>query len=159
MSLRLGTLVSLAQYLEAWNLNKLSETCKHFGGANDQFGHSLIEEAARRVIDKEANDDEKQELELITEYNYVEKYDHLLDVLRLPLVWDQLIGKNIRRANGDRSTFQVDKYKNQTKVAISDFVMRSGRHFVELTSSRGACLGGIIRPGTSDWFEVGVHSL
>jgi len=114
---------------------------------------------ARRVIDKEANDDEKQQLELITESNHVEKYDHLLGVLRVPLEWDQLIGKNIRRVNRDRSAFRVDKYKNQTKVAISDFVMRSGRHFVELTTSGGNCVGGIIRPGTSDWFEVGAYSL
>ena len=95
--------ILLADLLDARDLSQVSQTCKALGGEQAAYGGlSLVEEAARRLIDG-ASDDEKAALPKFEGESWVELYRHLL-MLRSKLTFDQLIGRNITHCDGDAST-------------------------------------------------------
>ena len=77
---------------------------------------------------------------------------HQLVLLRSPLYFDQLVGTNLQYVNSkDKSKVHVIKSNNSTKSAISNFVMRAGKHYVEFPNESGrgffsANETGIMRP-------------
>ena len=140
-------LVCIAPYLNAEELVNLALTSKHFGIRTGEDQPSLMEEVVRQVIVNEQTEYEQSALPKYENESYLELYHHLL-MLRKPLKFDQLLGKNLQYVNGDKTKVFVRPANNSTKTAVSNNVMRAGKHYVEFTAESFPRLTsvGIIRP-------------
>ena len=126
-------LVCIAPYLNAEELVNLALTSKHFGIRTGEDQPSLMEEVVRQVIVNEQTEYEQSALPKYENESYLELYHHLL-MLRKPLQFDQLLGKNLQYANGDKTKVFVRPANNSTKTAVSNNIMRAGKHYVEISN-------------------------
>jgi len=83
----------LATFLDADELCQVKATCKALGSRDESAfeGLSMTEEAARRIFEQSASDEEKALLPRNDGEGWIELYHHLL-MLRARLTFDQLIG-------------------------------------------------------------------
>ena len=153
----IDVLSQLSAFLEANDLCQVKATCKALGSANDGAafnGLSMTEEAARRVFESAASDEEKAMLPRYDGESWTELYHHLL-MLRARLTFDQLVGRYVQYRGGDMAAVQgkiVNQDHHFSQAAISgNHIMRAGKHWATFTSSSNfedmaQTTVGVIRP-------------
>ena len=142
----------LAGLMGAEDLCQLSLTCKALGGKRPSHGGlSLVEEAARRLIDG-ASDDEKAALPKFEGESWVELYRHFL-MLRSRLKFDQLIG-GIEHCDGEDSSVRGLGF-GWAAAICSKHVMRAGKHFATFSQWGSSGYIGLIRP-IQGWDKKGL---
>lgn len=127
--------IRFASYLSSRDLVSLALTCRRFGSSNKNIKSlslSLVETTARQIICN-AKQDERDNLP--ANRTYIEKYNEL-EKYRGPLIFHQFIGKDISYVDNDKSyvklhsDYECDMPSN---TAISNHVMRAGKHYVTFT--------------------------
>ena len=147
-------LICIAPYLSVEELVNLALTNKHFGlssTGDDQL--SLMEDVVRQVIINEQTEYEAAALPKYQDESYLQLY-HQHKMLRKPLQFDQLVGKNLQyvvdgEEEEDKTKVFVRPANNSTKTAISsNNIMRAGKHYVEFTADSFPRMTsvGIMRP-------------
>ena len=151
-------ILRITPYLNSRELLNLALTCKRFGGIKDDtkqnssdtdndshYTWSLMEEAARQIINRK--EEERNALPRYDEETWLALYKEL-ELLRAPLTFDQLIGgdeQSFYYVEGDKSCLRSEG--NMWKTAISNNIMRSGKHYVTFRKTgRGGLCVGVIRP-------------
>ena len=153
------SLFKIASYLPADGLLNLALTCRRFGitpqrsdvGSGDD-SLSLVEETARRIVQDIATEEEKNALPGYDGDNWLSKYNYLQS-LRIPLVFDQLVGP-IGYVEGNKSRV-ANTHDYSWATAFSNNIMMAGKHYVSFEVcdahaylSMGFCLSiGVMRPG------------
>ena len=163
--------VHIASFLGAKGIACLAQTCRRFGrghlGADGQV-ISLAGDLAKRVFDGSATDYEKSVL-TVPRDNPI-KLLHELELMRSPLCFEQLIGSaDVIRypLPGDHSIVSLLPFSGESyATAISDQVMRVGRHYVtfHIADAEEAFFQddcyldfGVIRP-IKDWDKKGLQN-
>lgn len=150
-----------ASFLSATDLVHLGRTCSRFGVSKYDQQRSLTNESARQTFECNATDDIR---------NALPQYDgesdvsllHQLHLLHKPLEFKQLIGNHIHYTP-EKSRTQVSMGTNGQgrNCAVSNFVMRGGKHFSSFAISQEAdkCYIdiGVIRP-LPGWNKKGLDS-
>ena len=156
--------VHLASFLGATDFASLGRTCGHFGrscvGSDGQMT-SLVEDLAGQVVYGSATDYEKSVLVGETQIKKL----HELELMRLPLYFQQLIGSGnaIRYPQPeDKSIISVSYSDDGSASVISNHVMRTGRHYVTffvcgVTDPPLRLEFGVIRP-IKDWDKKGLDN-
>ena len=156
LGLQFDVLVRLSSYLAAKDICGLAETCRFLGAspstADRREGASLANEISRRLFEAAAAREKASLLPKHDDEAYTQLYHRLL-MLRLPLMFDYLIGRHMVWAEGDKSAVRVVTapsgydWNLSTAICLSQ-VMRSGRHFAQFTPTEftAAIHVGIIRP-------------
>ena len=157
--------VHIASFLGATDIAWLGRTCRHFGrscvGSDGQMA-SLVEELARQVVDGSATDYEKSVLAGGRKIKML----HELEQMRLPLYFKQLIGSgNSTRPHHGMSIVSMSCDEGKEVTAISNHVMRTGKHYVtfHISETAGRLADpyyldfGVIRP-IKDWDKKGLGS-
>ena len=146
-------LICIAPYLSIEELVNLALTNKHFGLSTGDDQLSLMEDVVRQVIINEQTEYEAAALPKYQDESYLQLY-HQHKMLRKPLQFDQLVGKNLQYVvegeEEDKTRVFVRPANNSTKTAISNNIMRAGKHYVEFTAESGfprMTSVGIMRPG------------
>ena len=156
--------VHIASFLGATDIASLGRTCRHFGKRSlmpDGQMTSLVDELAGRVVDGSATDYEKsvlvggKKIKLLRE----------LELMRLPLYFKQLIGDGdmikYSQPLQDMSTISVSCSDDEYVTAISNHVMKTGKHYVTFCIRSVDDLShldfGVIRP-IKDWGKKGLYS-
>ena len=156
--------VQIASFLGAKDIAWLGQTCGHFGRScvrSDGQLTSLDEELAGRVVDGSATDYEKSVLVGGKKIKMLRE----LELMRLPLYFKQLIGDSnfieYSRPLQDISTISVSCSGDEYVTAISNHVMRTGKHYVTFCLcgefDRSHLDFGVIRP-IKDWDKKGIDS-
>ena len=98
------SLFKIASYLPADGLLNLTLTCTRFGiaGDDDHDNLSLIEEIARRIVQDISTDEQMRALPCYDGDNWLSKYNYL-QLLQMPLTFDQLVGQEIEYVEGNKS--------------------------------------------------------
>ena len=157
--------VHIASFLGANDIVCLGRTCGHFGNRyvspNGQMT-SLVEELAGQVIDGSATDYEKSVLVGGKKIKRLRE----LEMMRLPLYFKQLIGSgNAIRPHHGMSIVSMSCDGGNEVTAISNHVMRTGKHYVtfHISETAGRLADpyyldfGVIRP-VKDWDKKGLDS-
>ena len=172
------TVVTLASFLAPHDMLSLALTCQRFGGKHGTTTSrsrrlaaresnkrrirevrqrtetiSLMEVAARTVLHMKWSDEEEKALPRRGDESWLGVYQEFLELFRLPLQFDKLVGGSIDYVDS------TDKTKVNTKVGVqSTFntvicnnIMRAGKHTVsfQVTDKDGVSCG-IMRPTTND---------
>jgi len=172
--LDIDILMGIASYTEAGDLVSLALSCKHFGSkqgtASDrdyrksqrdakrqkksdhsvaQRDWSLMEEVARCTMEKEMTAIEHACLPLRDGYSWLQRL-HEWHMLRKPLEFDQLAGygeswsMETKIYHHRNTKAHVSTYERGYYLALSDHVMRGGKHFANFTSTG---FGSYVRVG------------
>ena len=121
------SLFKIASYLPADALLSLALTCRRFGIGDDHI-LSLVEETARRIVHDIATEEQKNALPRYDGDNWLSKYNYLLQSLRVPLTFDQLVGP-IEYVDGNKSHV-TNNGSFGMATAFSNNIMMSGNHYV-----------------------------
>ena len=98
---------------------------------------------ARRVVQDIATDEQSNALPRHDGDNWLCKYDYLLQSLRVPLTFDQLVGP-IDYVEGNKSrVFSQGPWA----TAFSNNIMMAGKHYVSFQADCKGMLLGVMRPG------------
>lgn len=145
-----NTVLSIASFNEPNDLLSLALTCKRLGSkfgsatsrewrkmirdakrqkAGDLRDWSLMEEAARCIMERSLTDEERASLPLLDGENWIGRYNELM-LLRRPLSFDQLVGDVVYPSN-DKSVMTI----RGDCSSMSDHVMRAGKHYATFTVS------------------------
>ena len=140
--------IRFASYLSSRDLVSLALTCRKFGSRQLHDRElSLVETTAQKIMCN-ADKEEREALPKLTNQTYIEVYSEL-EQLRLPRVFDQLIGEGITHATHDDES-HIIFVSGCKSTAICNHVMRAGKHYATFTimeeSSRRI---GIVRPLTN----------
>ena len=155
----------LAAFLEANDLCQVKAMCRALGSANDGAafnGLSMTEEAARRVFESAASDEEKAVLPRYDGEGWIELYHHLL-MLRARLTFDQLVGRYVEYLGGDMASVQGKRVSGgmaYSQAICGNHIMRAGKHWATFRSSSCFQLQqtvGVIRP-LPGWDKRGLYS-
>jgi len=159
--------VRFAPYLCSRDLVNLSLTCRRFGSSNGD-GLSLMEDTARQIMSN-AEKEERDALPRMANQTYIELYSKLLKH-REPRIFDQLIGEGLSYVNDDDKShikFAGNGIPNTTHTAISNYVMRAGKHYATFIKEgdysflygmdTSFCYVGITRP-LPNWDKKGLTS-
>ena len=163
--------VRFASYLQSKDIVSLSLTCRRFGIAQQEHEEgldnnrlSLMEYAARYIVNNYKTDEERNVLPITTEQqsSWIQLYSEL-EQYRSPRKFNQLIGRAISDPicfiNNDRSRIKLLGNKKKSNTAICNHVMRAGKHYATFTKEGlGAIRIGIIRPLNSNWDDRGLTS-
>jgi len=168
LSLDEDNLASILSFLEPQDFAQMASTCKRFGLRKHAIGTeeehvSLMKKIAYKIYEG-ASTGEKEALSLY-QAGYSPFFLHNeLNRLRKPLKFDQLFGRDIQHVFGDRSIIKPTPRHAGIKAApharrtihaftaVSDHVMRAGKHYVTFTSSGLDSLDdhllwfGVVRP-------------
>ena len=146
-------LASILSFLEPQDFAQMASTCKRFGLRKHRIGMgyhhvsvSLMKKIAYKIYEG-ASSKEKEVLPLYQSgYSPFFLYNEL-NKLRMPLKFDQLFGRYIQHVFGDRSIIKPSPMDVGIKTApwarrtiraftaVSDHVMRVGKHYVTFTCS------------------------
>ena len=142
-------IIHFASYLCSKDLVSLALTCRRFDYAGQHdTGLSLMEDTAHQIISK-AKEHEKEALPRMADQSYIELYSEL-EKLRAPRVFDHLIGTRLFYVNDDKSHIKIVGEGTQShkyNTAISNHVMRAGRHYATFTKEGEWFVRiGIVRP-------------
>ncbi|EJK61116.1 hypothetical protein THAOC_18444 [Thalassiosira oceanica] len=168
----IDTTVHIASFLGANGIAGLAQTCKRFGkghvGSDGQVS-SLAEKMAGQVFYGSATDYEKS---ILVPRDNAMKLLHELELIRLPLCFKQLVGSAdaIRYSQPeDKSVISIlhpilPLLERSYVTAISDQVMRAGRHYVtfpisveEESTETSNVDFGVIRP-IKVWDKKGLRN-
>ena len=136
-------MLCIAPFLDSRELFSLALTCKRMGAKSEDDDWSLVEEVARQLIGNLPQE----------ERNALRRYEgeswlsvlHEAELLRCPLTFDQLVGDRVEYVHGDkacitstnpmyhRSDVFNDIWTGYMCTAISNHVMRSGKHYAKFT--------------------------
>ena len=159
-------LAAISSYLEPRDFTSLASTCKRFGAKTHRIEDedvSLMKKIAHKIYES-ASLEEKDGLPNHQQEDPFILYSALLD-LRKPLKFDRLLGKNIEHFE-DKSIIKSQPLEGffvlkvapgtgrvfKASTAISNHVMRSGKHYVIFTCSdlsleqNSLLWFGIVRP-------------
>jgi len=138
--------IRFASYLHSKDLVSLALTCRKFGSSQlHGTGSSLMEDTARQIICN-AKEGEREALPKLSHQTYIELFSEL-EQLRAPLIFDQLIGNRLSYVNNDKSHIEFVDEGTPDNTAISNHVMRAGRHYATFTKEGEWVIRiGIIRP-------------
>ena len=168
------TVVALASFLSPHDMLSLALTCKRFG---DKHGTdkkrsatrgestrevkqkteslSLMEVAARTVLQTKWTDGEKNALPRHENESWIGIYQEFLKLFRTPLQFDKLVGYNYDEDTDKTKVSTIlDSWSDVT--AICSNIMRSGKHSVSFQvtdndpETNGGIACGIMRPTTKD---------
>ena len=161
----IDVLSQLAAFLEANDLCQVKAMCRALGSANDGAafnGLSMTEEAARRVFESAASDEEKAVLPRYDGEGWIELYHHLL-MLRARLTFDQLVGRYAAYRGGDAASVQgmiINGLYDDSQAICGNHIMRAGKHWTTFKSSSSFKWNqsvGVIRP-LPGWDKRGLDS-
>ena len=158
--------VYIASFLGATDIASLGRTCGHFGRSyvwSDGELTSLVEDLAGQVVDGSATDYEKSVLVGGKKIKRLRE----LGLMRLPLYFKQLVGSGnvISYPHQDMSIVSMSCDGGDEVTAISNHVMRSGKHYVtfcvcglavDVTDPSNLDFG-VARP-IKDWDKKGLDS-
>ena len=151
------SLFKIASYLPADGLLNLALTCTRFGVAgtkSSEFGDgyyrlSLVEETARRIVHDVATEEQMNALPNYDGENWLSKYNYL-QLLSIPLTFDQLVGQQIEYVDGNKSCVVNNNNSYMMATAFSNNIMKAGKHYasfdIEACTSR-ILYAGVMRPG------------
>ena len=94
------TVVALASFLSPHDMLKLALSCKRFGDKHGMEEASLIEVAARTVLQTKWTDEERNALPRRGDDSWIGIYQEFLSVFRLPLQFDKVVGQLIEYVEG-----------------------------------------------------------
>ena len=148
------SLFKIASYLPAEGFLNLALTCRRFGvpplsdDDDEDDSLSLIDETARIIVHDVATEEQRNALPGYDGDNWLYKY-HYLQLLQMPLTFDQLVGQHIDYVKGNKSC--VTNLGSSCMVtAFSNNIMMAGKHYVSFEASSATCLLlGVMRPGKS----------
>ena len=145
-SLDNNIVIRFASYLCSKDLVSLALTCRRFGSSHlHDTGLSLMEDTALQKI----NNSQKEERDALPKQvgqTYIELYSEL-EQLRATRIFDQLIGNRLSYVNNDKSHIEFVDEGTPDNTAISNHVMRAGRHYATFTQEGEWVIRiGIIRP-------------
>ena len=145
------SLFKIASHLPAEGLLNLALTCRRFGAptrsseVGGDISLSLIEETARRIVQDSATEEQRNALPGYDGYNWLGKYNYL-QLLRMPLKFDQLVGQHIEYVEGNKS--RVFNRQGSWATAFSNNIMMAGKHYASFEVYNSRCLYvGVMRPG------------
>ena len=140
------SLFKIASYLPADGLLNLALTCRRFGSTSDgDDSLSLVDGTARRIVQDIANEEEKNALPDYDENNWLCKYNYL-QLLRMPLTFDQLIGP-MDHVEGNKSRV-ANNDSIERPTAFSNNIMMAGKHYASFeVCNCGSLMVGVMRPG------------
>ena len=173
------TIVALASYLSPHDMVCLALSCKRFGakyGTTDKKqtatrdedtrevrqkteSISLMEVAARTVLQTKWTDEEKNALLRRDDESWIGLYQEFLRVFRLPLQFDKLVGVCIKYVEDTDKTTVCSNDDDESEhygTAICSNIMRAGKHYVsfqvddDAPTTNGGIACGIIRPTTKN---------
>ena len=143
------TIVALASFLQPHDILSLALTCKRFGskdGSTDKkqsadreestrevrqmIEISLMEVAARTVLHAKWTEDEKNALPRRGDVSWIGIYQEFLQVFRLPLQFDKLVGEGISYVDSNDKTKVCTNGYLEDSSAICSNIMRAGKHSV-----------------------------
>ena len=155
-------LVNISPYLECSDLVSLALTSTRWGlkklDNDDDCDWSQMEEVARQLLCKSQTNDERAALPRYAGESWIALL-HELELLRSPLIFDQLIGDRIAYVRGNRACFTSSNpnavgdgytFTGTPQTAICSHIMRSGKHFA--TFALTGCMRfnywwpGVVRP-------------
>jgi len=98
-------LLNIAPFLNCSDLVNLALTCRRFGLVLEDHdcNWSLVEEVSRQMLSKMQTDNERDALPRYTDGESWLSILHELELLRSPLVYDQLVGNRIDYVRGDHA--------------------------------------------------------
>ena len=132
-----------ASYLDAHGLAQLGRTSARFGGQQN----SLVNATARERFRQSATDEEKKVLPKYDDESDIGLY-RALELLRRPLRFDKIVGCGFtprKRPSSLVKSIDSDGWS----TAMSEHVMRGGRHFAEFeitNDEQNLIYLGVIRP-------------
>ena len=179
------TVVALASFLSPHDMLSLALTCKRFGSKHGtttsrsrrmaareersmrNVSHktesiSLMEAAARTVLQTKWTEEEKNALPRREDESWTSLYNEFLSVFRLPLQFDKLAGDCIGYVDGsNKITVCTNRLRGEENsgTAICSNVMRAGIHHISFQvyandplqhPNYGGIICGIMRPTTND---------
>ena len=143
------SLFKVASYLPAKGLLNLALTCRRFGIAGGDSSLSLIDETARRIVQDIATEEEMAALPAYEANNWLSKYNYL-QLLRMPLTFDQLVGP-IGYVEGNKSCVTSSGEGFSFGTAFSNNIMMAGKHYASFELCSSGSLAdlyvGVMRPG------------
>jgi hypothetical protein len=141
------TLSKVISYLPSIDLLDLALTCKRFGISDDDE-QSIIKMSADLLVQEIATEEQLAALPHYDGESSLADY-HYLQLMREPLLFDQLVGAAEYVNSGDKSCIASNRTYS---TAISNNIMRAGKHYVTFSIGAGnADTGyssiGVMRPG------------
>ena len=164
MTLGNDATVHIASFVGAKDIACLGRTCGHFGRSyvrSDCQITSLADDLAGQVVDGSATDYEKSVLAVGKNIKMLRE----LELMRLPLYFKQLIGDSdaikYSQPLQNMSTISVSYSDDDNVTAISNHVMRTGKHYVTFYVCGETDLDlldfGVVRP-IKAWDKKGLRS-
>ena len=148
----IDTLSKIISYLPPVDLVKLTLVCKRFSNASNKAKLTLIENSARIAVHDIATE---EQLAALDGKNSLADY-YYLQLLREPLMFDQLVGRAEYVNINDKSCVSVTDSGGYWGTAFSNNVLRAGKHYVTFTPRRQSANGvirlvaGVMRQGQAN---------
>jgi len=149
------TLSKIVSYLPSVDLLNLALTCMRFSISNNDS--SIIEESARIVVQDIATEEQLAALPHYDGESSLADY-HYLQLLREPLTFDQLVGGAEYVNSLDKSCVTNSGQASGLywKNALSNNILRAGKHYVTFEVNLTDILVGVMRPGQANQDADGV---
>jgi len=144
-------LSKIISYLPSVDVLNLALTSKRFGISNIDDGLSLIEKSVHIAILDIATEEQLAALPHYDGESSLADY-HYLQLLREPLIFDQLIGT--KYVNSEDKAFVRKVNYGEWGTAISDNVLRAGKHYATFVCNTEiiGLLMGVMRPGHANQY-------
>jgi len=155
-------MLNIAPYLDCSDLMNLALTSRRLLEQEEHdYDWSLVEEVSRQMLCKMQTDNERDALPRYTDGESWLSILHELELLRSPLVYDQLVGNRIDYVRGDMACITstntdhenadyIEIWTGTPQTAISNHIMRRGKHYAKFTLTGCHRLNywwpGIMRP-------------
>ena len=149
------TLSKIITYLPSVDLLNLALTYTKFGVSNND-DDSIIEESACIAVQEIGTEEQLAALPRHNGESSLADY-HYLQLMREPLLFDQLVGEIEYVNEEDKSCVRVQSGNvSGWRTAFSNYVLRAGKHYatfeVSSSSQRDICvLVGLMRPGKTNY--------
>ena len=149
------TLSKIVSYLPSVDLLNLALTCTRFSISNNDS--SIIEESASIVVQDIATDEQLAALPHYDGESSLADY-HYLQLVREPLIFDQLVGGAEYVNSLDKSCVTNTGLASGSywKNALSNNILRAGKHYVTFEVNLTDILLGVMRPGQANENAIGV---
>jgi len=128
--------IVIISFLPPTALANVGRTCRRFGSVRDGQRRSLANETARQMFESAATE---YEIYALPRYGNESEISWLrqLNLLRERFEFGQLIGNNIRYASAETKSSVSTKYYGCYSSALSNHVMRRGKHYVTFNITNG----------------------
>jgi hypothetical protein len=144
------TLSNIISYLLSLDLLNLGLTCKRFGVSDDNE-KSVIKMSADTLVHEVATEEQLAALPRYDGESPLADY-HYLQLLRAPLMFDQLVGDIEYVNSGDKSCVIGGQVRGGSywKTAISNNILRAGKHYATFEYTGHNLFVGVMRPGQAN---------